>query len=237
MILNEREFVQSYGSFWRDTLPFCEVFVRHLNGAHAGVYAKEVTSSVPPGRRALVNELAFSLFCAGVEHGGLHEVLYSQRRIDQIYANTVESMRRFLNLGFPPGPLTRDERAEAFRLARRTEEYFARLKATIRVRPTFAGCGTLEKTEGDVLCGTCLFEVKAGHRAFRGIDVRQLLTYCALNNLSREHDIQRVGLVNPRTGTYFTEDLGVLCVRISGESAQAVLGRIQEFLSGALASP
>ncbi len=60
---------------------------------------------------------------------------------------------------------------------------------TIRVSPRFEGCGWLDECEADFLTSNVLVEVKAGDRAFRSIDLRQVLIYCALNFASKKYDI------------------------------------------------
>jgi hypothetical protein len=194
-------------------------------------------SSIAPNRRALVNELAFEMFAASLVEGGLHNVVGSSERVAALYISTSAKMQRFARFGLQQGPLTHHEQSEAIKLARRTELFLKRYESGPLVRPQFPGCGMLDAVEGDLLVNKTLFEVKAGDRAYRGVDLRQLLTYCALNYTAGSHDIESVGLLNPRAGTYFTESLGVVCVRLSGEPVESVLGRIRSFVSTALASP
>jgi len=236
-VITEREFVRSHSSFWKDTLPYCEIYVRYLNSNFAGTYTKELVSSVAPNRRALVNELAFELFTAGIDQGGVNNVVSSREQVAVLYAATLDSMRRFAGFGLQQGPLTHHEQAEAIKLARRTESFVSQYNQRPAVRPKFPGCGMLDSVEGDLLIDKTLVEVKAGDRSYRGVDLRQLLTYCALNYGTNAHDIESIGLLNPRAGTFFREKLGVVCVRLSGEPVEAVLDRIRSFVSTALASP
>jgi hypothetical protein len=85
--------------------------------------------------------------------------------------------------------------------------------------PVFPGCGFIDTCRGDVLVCKTLFEVKAGDRLFRSIDVRQLVTYAALNLVSRQHKIHKVGLFNPRVGIR-------AAVEVSGKDAITLLSEI-----------
>jgi hypothetical protein len=85
--------------------------------------------------------------------------------------------------------------------------------------PSFSGCGFLNSCVGDVLIGDELYEVKAGDRRFRSTDLRQLITYCALNYAAGTCAIAKAGCVNPRRGTYFVFDLAAIAYAMSGKSA------------------
>ena len=76
-----------------------------------------------------------------------------------------------------------------------------------------------------------LFEVKTVDRSFRGVDLRQLLTYAALNFASREREISTLGLVNPRRGVFFEMPVGDLCLDIAGRSSESLFAMIIQVLS------
>ena len=55
--------------------------------------------------------------------------------------------------------------------------------------------------KGDLISSDALFEIKAGDRFFRSVDVRQLIMYGALNSVSQSYQINRLGLFSiPRVG-------------------------------------
>lgn len=97
--------------------------------------------------------------------------------------------------------------------------------------PTFPGCGYLDASAGDLIIGTTLFEVKAGDRLFRSTDLRQLVTYCAINFAGGPYEIKSAGCVNPRRGTYFTLELDVLSQEMSGKPAVEFFSDIIYYLS------
>lgn len=97
--------------------------------------------------------------------------------------------------------------------------------------PPFKGCGILDSCNGDLLVGEELIEIKAGDRSFRARDVRQLLTYCALNHSSHEYALTKVGCANPRRGTKFSIDIETLCIEVSSKPAPELLAEVVYFCS------
>jgi hypothetical protein len=78
-----------------------------------------------------------------------------------------------------------------------------------------------------------IFEIKAGDRNVRSVDLRQLLVYSALNYADQKRQIQRIGLFNPRVGTHFSATLDEFCAEISGRPTIELLSEIvQVFSSG-----
>ena len=144
-------------------------------------------------------------------------------------------INRLEGTGVSAGEVGLAEANDALRLARNLYRYFVdRAKSEpIIVFPPIAGCGLIDACEGDVIVGRRLYEVKAVDRNYRAIEVRQLLTYCALNHVSGESHLDGVGLLNPRRGTCVELDLDELCRDVSGESPAALFSEIVEFATSA----
>ena len=105
-------------------------------------------------------------------------------------------------------------------------KFFEAQKAAIILRPTFKGCGFVDASEGDVISGKTVFEVKTVERPFRSNDIRQVVTYAALNFASKQFEIANIGLYNPRRGLYCDLELDYVCSEISGRPAQELLSLI-----------
>jgi hypothetical protein len=84
---------------------------------------------------------------------------------------------------------------------------------------------------GDVYCSNTLYEIKAGERLFRSIDVRQLLTYAALNKADPCRTLTDIGLFNPRSGLSFTASLEEVCIEVAGLRTEELLGEIVRVIS------
>lgn len=228
----EKELAISHPGFWRTTLPLSESFIRTMNRALER-YSVPMQTSVPAGRRGLVNEAAFQAFVtASVAQKPVVQLDTSE--IDAAWARAavhVRTMRQFSRTPVDATPRT-GELHECGALARRIAEFFAKGSfSRLLVEPVFKGCGWLDGTRGDVLAGETLFEIKAGERHFRSVDLHQLLIYCALNFATKTHDISGVGLVNPRVGVFTILDLDELCNECAGSPSADVLDEILQYIS------
>jgi hypothetical protein len=103
--------------------------------------------------------------------------------------------------------------------------------AYARLEPIFPGCGIIDACRGDLIVSNILFEVKAGDRLFRSVDVRQLITYATLNQISKRFTIEKVGLFNPRIGVSATISVDDLCFEISGKNSIELFSEIAAAIS------
>jgi len=103
--------------------------------------------------------------------------------------------------------------------------------ASIEISPMFPGSGIINSCEGDLFFGETLFEIKAGQRTFRTVDIKQLLTYAALNYASGLRKLNRVGLFNPRMGISFCATLDEVSLETSGCMAGELLPEIVRVIS------
>lgn len=176
-------------------------------------------------RPALVAEFAFSQFC---------QLAAGAVRVDDAFA-LADAIARLRPLVDAPlsleAPVTDAERQDAAKILRSIHGYFLSLKQNILPRPIFDGCGYVDTSEGDVLTGTTLYEIKTVDRPFRSVDIRQLVTYCALNYLSGRYMIDCIGIFNPRRGVYVVISLEEVCYEISGLSSQELFDAIVHAIS------
>lgn len=94
------------------------------------------------------------------------------------------------------------------------------------IKPKFSGLGKLNTCEGDVFADGTLYEVKAGGRPFRSLDLRQLILYLTLNRFSGQYDIQNLGLYNPRQGFHFLIPHNEFSMHFSGLSSEELCHRV-----------
>jgi hypothetical protein len=114
----------------------------------------------------------------------------------------------------------------------RLESYFDDYSPnSILIQPRFRGCGILDSCYGDILGKKCLFELKMADRNLRSADVRQLLTYCALNHHSSQYEIESLAILNPRRGLEFAFQVEDLAQRASRKNASELFHGITSFLS------
>jgi hypothetical protein len=232
-VITEKRFASSHHAFWRELLPMGEHYIREVNQQLAR-FEEPLASASMPKFHGIVNELAFRLFIRATTEN-LPFAQLTDPVISSEISQTVRFIESFRQHGRgplpPPGQV---EIEEALLLVRRLHAFFQKgSDAPLLVQPAFPGCGWLSECQGDVLSSGTLYEIKAGARAFRMLDVKQVLVYCALNFASKRHNIRDVCLLNPREGMYFSETLNRLCELIAGRSAVDVLGEIVEYVSEA----
>lgn len=230
-MIDATKFASAYNAFWSEMTPTLDLYVRRLNLEYSRREYAPIQDSLT-GRRAILAEYAFSLFHEAWRVNG-HSVLNLTIE-DAAWLETRRRMTPFLGqiVDFD-NPLDIDERKEVVELVRRLRGLFSGRLHPNRVRPIFRGCGFIDASEGDIISDQTLFEVKTVDRSFRSIDIRQLISYAALNHSSKQFDIQYIGLFNPRWGIVFRMPIDEACKELSGQSAEELLSLIvHAFSSG-----
>jgi hypothetical protein len=227
-LTSETQFSRHNSSTWESLTPMMELYVRRMNLRLIERAFAPMEHETAPSRRGFINEIAFELFASFV-NGHLPA---------NIEAECVSKARRSIlhleradDLSDP----NQTEMSDAREQLRRLTLFFqsAASGRLVEAKPRFSGCGIISSCEGDIYVQGELFEIKAGDRNVRSVDIRQLLIYCALNYAGPRREIQRIGLFNPRVGTHFSIDLDQLCAEISGRPTKELLSEmIQVFSSG-----
>jgi len=236
-MISELFFARERGGFWHELLPMEEKFVRELNMLGTKQFARRARGLVPRSDRDFVNELAFRIFEATSGQKNILAIRSLDRAklrivLDETYAY-IERLRSNSKRASEPLSVTPDHVTEAQLIAQRLRKCFQTeiFFGSMTFHPEFRGCGIVDEAAGDIYTDGTLFEIKAGDRSFRATDVRQLLTYSAINHASEQYSIVRLGLVNPRHGTRAIFALEDCCLQMAGESAPDVLAAIVHELS------
>jgi hypothetical protein len=223
------EIIRGFTSFWNDTIPFCDVLVEEINKYAAFDICEPLDSKVSSKRLALVNELGFELFCSStVNTKHKSKVKPSLIAVKSIMNEVCHRFSRFG--GVPVEAYSVVEINEAVEIAKRLANYFF-MRNDLKTKVALAGCGWLSACEADAWSKPTLYEIKSGDQSFRGSDIRQLLVYCAANAESRQYEIDKVCLVNPRRGKSYEVDLNELCIRIAGTGSYEVIPAIVNLLT------
>lgn len=220
-MISERAFAREFSSFWRMGAPTMDLFVRQAN---LSLYARDfpqLVSSTNPQRRALVNEVGFELLG---QHVNKNDVVppESTEVFDVGGAlRSAENRLRGITTQKPDdqSDISEDELKESLRICQRLVIKVNEVArgGQVILRPKFPGCGLIDSCQGDLLAGNTLVEIKAGERAFRSIDFRQILVYLALNEISRTFNLTSALLVNPRMGTSVFISVEDLAHEVSGK--------------------
>jgi hypothetical protein len=181
-LTSETNFSRHNSSTWGFLTPMMELYVRRINLELINRSFAPMSMATAPSRRGFINEIAFEIFSNLINP-----------RVGNLSAEDSEarciSKARQLIMGLEraevadiPDP-NGDEMADAREQIRRLRFFFqdASRGRVLETKPKFSGCGIIDSCEGDVYFEGELFEVKAGDRNVRSVDLRQLLIYSALN--------------------------------------------------------
>lgn len=234
VVIDAKKFATAYNAFWQNSAPTNDLFVRRVNLGGYERWAPPLDTQDAEVRKALSAEYAFSLFAIRQDVRSRNDFELSKR---EVHFRALEQAKARLCRYVPQGleldlPLSKAEKVDAQNLARRLGRFFSPRRRSVVARPIFPGCGYIDESEGDVLFGSTLFEVKAVDRMIRGVDLRQLLTYVALNFSAKKFGIDRIGWFNPRRGITAEFELEEICFSISGKRAAVLLFEIVEAVSG-----
>jgi len=214
-------------------MPMAEAFVRQMN--------RTLTRVVPPCgssfkgvRNSLISELSFRLYSKICND----EISLSDLLSDSALINlTADDVCRYISrlerseVALPK--MIAGEINEAVALAKNLKNCmtYTNPGKSIITRPHFIGCGIVDNCEGDILVGTTLYELKNVERDFRLTDIRQLLTYCALNTASGRRDIDTVGLINARSGLSYKMNVNKLSFLVAGVSSDELFGDVIRYIT------
>ncbi len=232
-MIDASTFCTAYHAFWNTNTPTCEHFVRRLNLGGLDRFARPMADLKTAKRRALIAEYAFSKFVALKRAEMVRGQAKSSREIEQEAWREAElRLAPYVGKGLLlDRNLNADELSDAEMIATRLLGFFSNSDRRLFLRPVFAGCGFIDASEGDVIFEDTIYEIKTVERQFRSNDIRQTITYAALNYVSAQYKVAKIGLLNPRSGQYCDIELEHVCAEISGRSTQDLLSIIIDAIS------
>lgn len=229
-MITEKRLVLSHSAFWHHTVPMMSGYVRTANLNSVALNQMPPLQAASAGERGTINESGFRIFAAAHEHGvSVNEL--EKNDVEHALTAASQFINRFRQSGdAPPEPLGENSIAEAIEVASRLQMFFQDEPDAV-VQPEFPGCGVIDTCNADVLCGSTLYEIKAGNSPFKGHDFRQLLVYAALNFASKMFDIDSICLVNPRRGLLFQDTLSNVSEATAGLDAGELLAEITAYIT------
>ena len=235
-MMSERTFARRFSSYWRNLLPMADQFIRRVN-LNPVRYDYGIANGSAPDRRALVNEVAFTVASMATKDSAFSVGIDRYPYINLI--NVAES--------FAIAKIATLEKRAVAEISGindvEIQEVVDLSKSILRFiesdrgggdfvfSPIFPGCGMVSESAGDLLVRDALCELKAGDRGFRSQDLKQVFTCICLNYSMKQFDINRLCVVNPRRGVKFEIDVNILCNAISGRSFYDVANDLVKFMS------
>ena len=227
-MIDARTFAHGNNSFWDLFAPGCEHFVRKINLGLSVRFWDEIPRRSEADRSAFVSETAFYILRESKRHHRRLDDPSVLRKALKYAASSLSAYStRGLNLETKISSIEQDE---ILRIASSLARFFSP-HSDILFSPLFDGCGFIEKSQGDIVAECTLFEVKSVTRPFRSTEIRQLVTYSALNHAAQNFNINSVGVVNPRKGLSFQFTVDELALEISGASASTLFGEMISAIS------
>jgi hypothetical protein len=218
---SEVAFATQHTSLWHVLTPTSERFVRQIN-LNLDRYARELSVGDDPSRRGFLNEVAFQF--ARLKYHTDNATIFDACTSARGRLATLEREVR----GAVDDPS--ENEIGTIKAIQESLLNFIRHRSSpalkVMFEPKFPGCGFLNPCIGDILIGHELYEVKAGDRRFRSTDLRQLITYSALNYAAGICTITKAGCVNPRRGTYFALELDTIAYEMAGKSSSELFSDI-----------
>jgi len=235
-MISEKIFIKNYVSFWKSIFPLANVFIKSvlIESKNKG---NELQITTTGRRLSFVSQMGFVLFSHVVLKNISKEEIDSLTITNSWYQRIESSsMKQFEKYSDDEQdinePLNSQELIDAKKIFERLYTYFFNQpQQKIIVSPIFNGCGLIDDCYGDLLFEDILYEVKAVNRNFNIQDFRQIITYCALNHVSKQYYIKRIGLYNPRYDSHYVIDLEAFATSISGNSFSNICWEIINYIS------
>ena len=230
-MISERRFASTHIAFWNAITPMCERFVRLLNlQAIRFAYAVEAVSE--PTSRALIAEVGFEIFARHLEQGAIKHSPPLGEDIEAIEASATNRLFRHASAELERQNLTDTDLQEAKSIAWSLWSYFlTNQPSSVEIRPQFRGCGIISACEGDIAAEDTLFEVKSVSRGLGVADIRQVITYLALQYSEGKSHFKRVAFINPRRGITVEFDVSEMSNEVSGIDIYDLLDDVVKYVS------
>lgn len=235
-MINEKRFAESYNSFWNTILPMSASAVKNLK-----IISHNVNDVIEyeyiPKRRALINHFSFNIYKYSIKKKcSISIIKKDSELIKKLLCLTQKQLSAFISKDLPNlEDLNRNEMQESIQIAENLEMFFKKhykkSNTKIIANPKFRGCGIINNCYGDILIDKDLYEIKATKKYFEPKDIRQLLTYCALNFNNKRYNIENIGIYNPKVGLYFKINVNDICSLASGNNSITIFNSIVDFVS------
>ncbi|WP_256382790.1 hypothetical protein [Photobacterium toruni] len=196
-----------------------------------------LTPAIRKNNIALINVISFELV-KGVVIRNLSidniskQDFFKSSEFREIFDSSMLFISRFSYGNEVELPLGNDEIHEILVLYKSIYARYVANSKLIYIEPEFSGCGFINQANGDIACDDTLIELKSGERNFSVMDLRQMLTYCALNHsMKTPFTIKKIEFFNPRMGIVYSEDIESFCQNLSALSSKELFSEIQKFIT------
>lgn len=219
-MISEINFSKSYSSFWNEYTPWLNNYVEEVNTDKTLFIEDPLFVDDESIYRSINSIVSFTRYKELLKGNDIQTGDCLQLAMDTI--------NLFPRTNIETYTLT-DANIQA--IIQISDRLYKRYNKDIKVNPQFCGCGVIDNCNGDILKNETLVEIKAGKRKISATDIKQMITYYALNNHTHAFNIQEFELYNPRTGFLWNSNIQVLISDISSISAYELCDEIGKYVS------
>lgn len=233
-MISERELATRCNFFWNNALPHLKHVVIQANReVEPWIGELDQSKFESKGFRSdFVSEAAFGIFYEAHSRGIATKII-DEKTFKNSVRNAWKRVRLVNSEIKGRGSLNLVEKEISSELAQRMESYFKTFDGSTPIiyQPRFPGYGPLNSCYGDLLTPHSLYEIKNSKGNLRGADLRQVLTYSAMNTLSSKYEtIGRLCVINFRKGKSYEFDLEELLQKAIPGNPQTFARKLVEFL-------
>lgn len=229
-MISEKVFIKNYTGFWNSLFPLHNAFMKGVI-LECSQHQSDIELTTTGRRFSFVSEVGFQIFVLCTERQiPISDITFNSDLYKQVEGKCHEKFELFHDDDSTiRDSLSRNEFDDAIKIIHSLNRKF--LGRTVTVNPQFTGCSIIDTCYGDILIGNTLYEIKSVTRNFNIIDFRQLITYCALNYVSKIHSINSIGLYNPKRNMTYEIDLELFASAIAGAFIHDIYWDILNFIS------
>lgn len=218
-MISERDISEKFSSLWKQHFPLLTPnFIRVFNETQISVINSKPVKALEEVRYDLVSEAAFNLselaFLNKAKPFNAFSVDNEQKRIIDLTARSIWKSGNYSESDLLISDI---ENQEIISIADNTLEFIEKLDEKVVIfKPKLKGYSFIPDLTADISIGDTLFELKSVNRNFKSSDLKQLIIYIALRQLSGNENWKFAGLYNPRKGTYCKFNIKNLVYNLTG---------------------
>jgi hypothetical protein len=220
-MISETTFSRGYSSFWQEYFPWLNNFTQVINRDLTTRVFRPIGKSEDAVFRSINNIVSFTHF-KNIRKKKTYSLTSSFEEAKSVIAN------------FPRNNLSSYEMINMHKeiIEFQVHKLIVRYGSNCEVYPVFPGCGILNSCSGDIYKDNTLIEVKAGERGILPSDLKQLISYAALNwlNSGSNYIINKIEVFNPRQGLVWNNDLYTFISAVSDIPLEDVFDQLCKYL-------
>lgn len=218
-MISERDIAEKFSVIWKQNFPLLTSnFIRVFNEGQVKSINTNPIISNEEVRYDLVSETAFNLTAVSKSKNILcSEYFANDDQQAELIKQTAKSIWQTGNYNQDDLIISNVEFQEIILISNNINEFIEKMNGEeVLFKPKLKGYGFIPDLTADLSIDDTLFEIKTVNRNFKSRDLKQLLIYLALRQVSVKGNWNFAGLYNPRKGTYCKFNIKNLINNLTG---------------------